>query len=167
MNFKCNNPRYSKNSYFFKYKTAQLTYNQTHIYKKKNITSIKEGTYRNWGAEQSGDSWLCEEQFFFRSPSVRLSYRQNSSALCNKTQPVIQEAAERLQLKRHRRILRPLSAVSLNVRLFLSCLHNNKSVRERILPNAACAWHYSATLALTCKWTRNCSDPTNSEDQVP
>lgn len=68
-----------------------------------------------------------------------------------------EERAKRLQLEWDRQILRPLSDVSLKVRLFWSCLHNK---REDPAQFSACACHYSAILALTCKWTCHCSDPT-------
>lgn len=108
------------------------------------INSIDEGTYVKRGGEQSGDPWQCDEQFLFSevhppvSPIGRIAEPCAEQHNLSYIHTWSEKTAKRLQLEWYRQILRPQSGVSLKVRLFLSCLHNNKSVRERILPNSAC-----------------------------
>lgn len=112
--------------YFFKYKTIQLAYNWINIFLK--IRNCIEGTYLKQGKEQSGDPWLGDEQFFFSKVHPSVSPVQKNTT-CH---AYIDGQRRRRRGSSYRQILRPVSGVSLKGRLFLSCLHNNKSVRERI-----------------------------------
>lgn len=134
MNLKCfnhlnNNARPGKNVLFFINNIVFFSYKTF----RKMINSIYEVTYLKRGGERCGDPWLCDEQCFSEvHPLVSPSPLQQNHNLSNiHTCP--EESAKKPWLEWYRQTLRPLSGASIKVRPFLSCLHNNESVRERIL----------------------------------